>query len=128
MLHGLQKLYADDADRRILSALALAEFAQYHLIDIHPFKDNNGRISQLISKRLLDCCPVPVRLFPHRHAYMLAVSSGRSDVDPFWSSAPLLDADYDQMQLLLRIAVDHHYASVLDTRSRYRWSLSRKMM
>lgn len=67
-LYRLGLLVTQDAHtgyRRILYIFALAAFAQFHFVDIHPFQDGNGRLCRFVSKFILDSiCPVPFPMFP----------------------------------------------------------------
>jgi len=62
----------------ILKTFALAAFAQFHFVDIHPFIDGNGRMCRFLSKYLLDpICPVPFPMFLDRDSYLDALIQGR---------------------------------------------------
>ncbi len=65
------------ARNRLLYVFALAAFAQFHFVDIHPFRDGNGRLGRFISKRILDAvCSFPT-LFSDRDMYIDALVKGR---------------------------------------------------
>ena len=89
---------------RLLDCFALAAFAQFHFVDLHPFVDGNGRICRIICKRILDwVLPVPIPMFPDRDIYIGALMEGRNQhhQESYSSPAPLL-------QLLLETAVQHY--------------------
>lgn len=84
----IEQHYSEDPMERVLYAFALAAFAQYHFVDIHPFIDGNGRMCRFLSKVLLDsCCPLPFPMFEDRSAYLGALIDGRRRHGP--SAAPL---------------------------------------
>lgn len=56
----------------------MAAFAQFHVVDIHPFADGNGRVCRFVSKHILDSVlPLPVAMFTNRPAYIDALKQGR---------------------------------------------------
>jgi len=73
-----------------LKTFALAAFAQFHFVDIHPFIDGNGRMCRFLSKFILDSvCPLPFPMFPNRILYLEALVAGRS-LAPEKAPMPLL--------------------------------------
>eukprot|EP01127_Copromyxa_protea_P014166 TRINITY_DN3902_c0_g2_i1.p1 TRINITY_DN3902_c0_g2~~TRINITY_DN3902_c0_g2_i1.p1 ORF type:complete len:277 (-),score=49.40 TRINITY_DN3902_c0_g2_i1:230-1060(-) len=59
---------------------ALAAFAQFHFVDVHPFLDGNGRICRFLSKYFLDSlCPLPFPMFKERRKYIQSLESARQD-------------------------------------------------
>jgi len=102
---GISRCYRDNENKKVLLVFALAAFAQFHFVDIHPFPDGNGRLCRLISKRILDwCCPFPFPMFENRETYFNALIEGRKG-DP--KSAPKL-----LMGLLLDSAIEHYTSSL----------------
>lgn len=87
---------------RVLYSFALAAFAQFHFVDIHPFSDGNGRMCRLISKRFVDwVCPVPFPQFTvSRDIYLRTVNECRRE-RPDNTPRPLL-------VLLLDAAIQHY--------------------
>jgi fido (protein-threonine AMPylation protein) len=91
---------------RVLWCFALAAFAQFHLVDQHPFVDGNGRMCRFLSKRVLDwVLPVPIAMFPDRSPYFEALISGRRE-------ASALHAPSALMGLLLDTAITHYQEMV----------------
>ncbi|KAJ3275986.1 hypothetical protein HK104_003730 [Borealophlyctis nickersoniae] len=73
LIHSLLKRMGtyQDPIRRVAHLFAVAAFAHFHFLDIHPFGDGNGRIGRYLIKRLLDVVlPVPFGLFDDRDAYI----------------------------------------------------------
>jgi len=98
----------------ILYRFALAAFAQFHFVDIHPFVDGNGRLCRFISKYVLDgVCPVPFPMFPPsmRTEYLRCLIGGRRSENP-------RDAPAQLMGLLLECATTHFSQLVKDYGSR----------
>lgn len=59
---------------KIKYTIALAVFAQFYFVDIHPFEDGNGRIGRFLSKYILDTIlPFPFPMFIDRDNYLSAV-------------------------------------------------------
>jgi hypothetical protein len=87
---------------RVLYAFALAAFAQFHFVDIHPFSDGNGRMCRFISKRILDwVCPLPFPQFPQRDLYLRTLDLCRLEMDYIFAPRPLL-------KLLLQTAIEYY--------------------
>ncbi len=82
-LFRLGKLITRDSTsdhQRILYTFALAAFAQFHFVDIHPFEDGNGRLCRFMSKFILDSvCPVPFSSVPPslKNEYFRSLVNGR---------------------------------------------------
>lgn len=56
---------------RLLNVFALAAYVSFHLAEIHPFYDGNGRISRFTAKYILDSvCPLPIPMFRNRESYI----------------------------------------------------------
>lgn len=92
---------------RVLYVFALAAFAQFHFVDIHPFSDGNGRICGFLSKRILDwVCPVPFPQFPDRNVYLRTLDTCRMEMDYLKAPLPLFN-------LLMKTAIDY-YQMLLD--------------
>jgi fido (protein-threonine AMPylation protein) len=92
---------------RIAYIFALAAFAQFHFVDIHPFVDGNGRMCRFISKYLLDSLlPLPFPMFLNRDEYLQALIGGRGVSK---REAPILLA-----RLLMREAIVY-YETILHT-------------
>jgi fido (protein-threonine AMPylation protein) len=90
----------------LLYNMAIAAFAQFHVVDIHPFEDGNGRICRFISKRILDwSLPLPFPMFEDRNAYLGALCAGRSEY--------VLNAPRPLLRLLFKSAIGF-YKSLLD--------------
>eukprot|EP01102_Stenamoeba_stenopodia_P020562 TRINITY_DN8074_c0_g1_i1.p1 TRINITY_DN8074_c0_g1~~TRINITY_DN8074_c0_g1_i1.p1 ORF type:complete len:160 (+),score=23.27 TRINITY_DN8074_c0_g1_i1:648-1127(+) len=88
-----------EEETRILYTFALAAFAQFHFVDLHPFVDGNGRVCRLLSKFILDSvCPLPFPMFPNRTAYLRVLIEGRKSSSPF-------DAPFKLAELLLDTAI-----------------------
>ncbi|EFC42191.1 predicted protein [Naegleria gruberi] len=105
---AITKCYPENCEKQLLYVFALAAFAQFHFVDIHPFPDGNGRLCRLISKRILDwCCPFPFPMFKNRDAYFQTLIEARK-IEA--KCAPKF-----LMSLLIDSAVDH-YKSILETR------------
>jgi hypothetical protein len=67
---------------------AVAAFAQVHLMDIHPFRDGNGRLGRFVAKRVLDAAlPFTVPLVRDQGRYLVAVVDCRLRATP----APLAE-------------------------------------
>jgi len=65
--------------KKLLYSFALASFAQFHFVDIHPFIDGNGRLCRFISKYILDTmCPIPFPMFTSRKKYIKTIEKGRT--------------------------------------------------
>jgi hypothetical protein len=105
-LYRLGKLVANDpatGHERLLLVFALAAFAQFHLVDIHPFEDGNGRLCRFLSKVILDAvCAVPFSMFPPsaRTEYFRSLINGRRQ-NP-------LDSPAELMRLLLDTAIKEY--------------------
>lgn len=68
-----------EAEDAALHWLAVAAFAQFHLVTLHPFRDGNGRMCRIIAKLILDCwMPVAIPMFPQKEAYFQALIKGQS--------------------------------------------------
>lgn len=66
----------------ILQQYALAAFAQFHFLDMHPLVDGNGRISRLISHKILfDDTMLTVPMFNNRKTYIDTLILGRKGCD-----------------------------------------------
>lgn len=77
MIKYISKTYIT-SNRKLQYTIALASFAQFHFVDIHPFKDGNGRMCRFISKRMLDwVLPLPVPMFLDRNKYLKALEDAR---------------------------------------------------
>jgi hypothetical protein len=85
-IHNMAKYTAKthvQPDRKIRYCLALAAFAQFHFVDIHPFNDGNDRMCRFISKHILDwVLPVPFPMFVDRDKYLMALEVGRNNCYP----------------------------------------------
>jgi len=93
-------------DRHLLYTFALAAFAQFHFVDIHPFSDGNGRMCRYISKFILDrVLPVPFPMFLDRDVYLKALEEGRKSA--------LDQAPVNLFHLLLDEAI-HHYTAIVN--------------
>jgi len=84
----------------VIARFALAAFAQYHFVTIHPFDDGNGRLCRFISKHLLDTFACS----SYRDAYIDAITSGRN-MDHIKKHQPLLSH-------LMQCAVEY-YGNIL---------------
>jgi len=83
----------DNADTKLLYTFGIAVFVQYHFVDIHPFKDGNGRMCRFLSKYLLDgVCPIP---FPYpytgdrRFQYLSSLVEGDKSANDTKKPLPL---------------------------------------
>jgi len=105
---GLQMLNNPTEQAKFVAyVFALAAFAQFHLVDIHPYPDGNGRMCRLVCKRLLDTvCPLPFPMFVDREAYIRCLITGRQ-LSAQRAPAPLA-------VLLIDSAIGY-YRSLLDT-------------
>lgn len=102
-----------DTHNRVLYSFALAAFAQFHFVDIHPFTDGNGRMCRFLSKRFLDwVCPVPFPQFVSRTLYLKALDDCRKELP---KNAPkpllilLLDTAIEHYQYLLKLITQKSY-------------------
>ncbi len=58
--------------------LGAAAFVHFHLLEIHPFADGNGRLARWVAQCVLDeCFHAAVPMLPSRAAYFSALESGR---------------------------------------------------
>ncbi|PRP73342.1 hypothetical protein PROFUN_11903 [Planoprotostelium fungivorum] len=98
----LKKTEMTDGTDRVLKTFAIAAFAQFHFVDLHPFVDGNSRICCFISKRIIDhVCPVPFPMFRDRRKYINALQQARTFQDP-------IEAPKTLCSLLLSEAIDHY--------------------
>lgn len=96
---------AEVATDKLRLTFALAAFAQFHFVDIHPFEDGNGRICRFISKYILDSvCGLPFPMFEDREKYFSALLTGRQ--------VPPVDAPHALMELLLDAAISHYQNAI----------------
>ena len=96
-----------EAEDAALHWLAVAAFAQFHLVTLHPFKDGNGRMCRIIAKLILDCwMPVAIPMFPQKEAYFQALVEGQSmlennrDANELFCIEPLF-------HLLMATSIEH---------------------
>ena len=104
--------YADAA----LVWFAVAAFAQFHFVTLHPFRDGNGRMCRLIAKLVLDCwMPVAIPMFPAKEDYFQALIKGQTlehdrDANEFLCVEPLFS--------LLMITANQWLDRVIHSRTR----------
>lgn len=80
-----------DSTEQLFYIFSLAAFFQFHLVDLHPFKDGNGRMCRIVAKQILDCfLPAPIPMFYKRKEYFRCLHEGRHGPDPRQSHIPLL--------------------------------------
>lgn len=78
-----------DSPKKLLHQFAHAAFAAYHLSDIHPFVDGNGRVARFVAKYFLDTClPLPLPMFKDRETYKDLILG---DTQGLVAPAPLLE-------------------------------------
>ncbi|KAJ3321869.1 hypothetical protein HDU76_014002 [Blyttiomyces sp. JEL0837] len=100
LLKGLEDTLMDSIDKFLL-AFAVASFAQFHFVDIHPFEDGNGRLCRFLSKRFLDwVLPFPFPMFGDRNRYIGVLVDGRA--------LPELEGPKLLMELLLDEAIGYY--------------------
>ena len=100
-LDNMNFKFPTPSTEQVVWVFALAAFVQFHLVDIHPFLDGNGRICRLMSKFVLDIvCPVPFPMFTNRVVYVDALMNGRKETK-------MVDAPKRLLTLLLESAVEH---------------------
>ncbi len=88
-------------NKKLQYCIALAAFAQFHFVDIHPFTDGNGRMCRFISKRVLDwMLPLPVPMFISRDKYLEALENARI--------GPALNAPSKLYDLILDQCIDQY--------------------
>lgn len=105
-LELIEPLRAHSPEEHLVYTFALAAFAQFHFVDIHPFADGNGRMCRFLSKHILDgVCPLPVPMFADRDQYLAALIDGRKRQD--------CDAPTDLFRLLVSVARES-YSGLLD--------------
>ncbi|KAI9105475.1 fido domain-containing protein [Phlyctochytrium arcticum] len=99
--------HMQDLIRRIAHLFSVASFAHFHLLDIHPFADGNGRIARFVIKRILDLeVPLPFGTFKDRDTYV-GVLEKRGQEESTWIMGKL-------MEMMLRNACEH-YKSMVET-------------
>jgi fido (protein-threonine AMPylation protein) len=97
----------------MMRIFALAAFTQYHFLDLHPFKDGNGRMGRFLAKHILESClPVPFPMYNSREDYFHALRAGdaRDQADRGTGSCT---ASADLLILTVRSAIVH-YEALLD--------------
>eukprot|EP00041_Stephanoeca_diplocostata_P011368 m.187464 g.187464 ORF g.187464 m.187464 type:complete len:428 (+) comp18506_c0_seq3:3563-4846(+) len=66
----------------MLDVFVLAAFVQYHIVDIHPFEDGNGRMCRYVCKYILESClPLPFPMYPSKTAYFHALREADQKYD-----------------------------------------------
>jgi hypothetical protein len=91
----------DEADN-VLNKFALAAFAQYHFVEIHPFHDGNGRMCRYICKHILESClPVPIPMYDDKPSYIQALQEG----DAAWKNGDALAAHVPLLVLTIDSAI-----------------------
>eukprot|EP01125_Pyxidicula_operculata_P015917 TRINITY_DN5429_c1_g4_i8.p1 TRINITY_DN5429_c1_g4~~TRINITY_DN5429_c1_g4_i8.p1 ORF type:complete len:391 (-),score=50.44 TRINITY_DN5429_c1_g4_i8:139-1311(-) len=116
VLHSLGKQITKyeyiEEHRRVLYTFALAAFAQFHFVDIHPFQDGNGRICRFLSKFILDgVCPFPFPMFPpeEKTNYFHTLINGRNLKDAKKAPSLLLELMIDTaIKYYREIAMKNH--------------------
>ncbi|KAJ4461677.1 hypothetical protein PAPYR_1801 [Paratrimastix pyriformis] len=96
-------------------SVALSTLLLFHLNEIHPFCDGNGRLARLVSKLFLDHhCPLPVVIDPRKRGAMLqALTEARS---PTLVSPPQPPNLGPLCHLLIECAIETHSPAVAATR------------
>lgn len=65
----------------LVSVFTMAAFAQFHVADIHPFDDGNGRMCRFVSNHILQSVlPLPIGMFRDRSTYIDALVQGRYSI------------------------------------------------
>jgi Fic family protein len=90
----------------VCSVVALASFAQFHFVDIHPFADGNGRMCRFICKFILDSIfPLPIPMFKNRNAYIQSLIEGRK-------CSNSLDSPIELCRLIFDVAINFYRESI----------------
>lgn len=77
---------------KLVFTFALAAFVQFHVVDVHPYADGNGRLSRFLSKYYLDAVlPLPCPMFKIRNSYLPAIINARNKEAPGHLMLLLLD-------------------------------------
>lgn len=92
-------------EKAILEIFALAAFAQYHFVELHPFLDGNGRMCRYVSKYILESClPIPFPMYTDRVAYFEALKVG----DELLKDGEALKAHLPLLQFSIRSAIAYY--------------------
>lgn len=111
-IYLLTRKNSSNPTKKLAYVFALAAFAQFHFVDIHPYQDGNGRLCRYISKRLLDAVlPFPFPMFRDRAAYIKCLEDGRKK--------PSADAPELLFKLLIQEALAHYNSLATDALPRY---------
>jgi len=107
---AVEKHYVDPMER-LLYTFALAAFAQFNFVDIHPYVDGNGRMCRFLSKFLLDsCCPLPFPMFENRNAYLDTLIQGRK-IAPSVAPLPLAGLLLESASSFYRGIINRFFAA-----------------
>ena len=87
-----------ESDRFFAHVVALASFAQFHLVTIHPFMDGNGRLCRFLAQFILDLAmPIHVPMYSDRGTYIDALEHGVCAADPCVSPLSLMAVTMDEV-------------------------------
>lgn len=98
--------------QRVLYTFALASFAQFHFVDIHPFLDGNGRMCRFICKYLLDAVlPLPFPMYTNRENYLGTLVVARTK-DALSAPAGLFELSINECTLFYLDLVKVHLKAI----------------